>query len=118
MNLAARVEDGQQIDVPYQSGAGPSSSSSLPPSNSNPFPFTVISSTPTANPAAADLVNINTATLQELDALPGIGPTTAQNIITYRQQHGPFQHIEDIMNVPGIGPATFDRLSSLITVGP
>ncbi len=113
LNLAARLTDGQQVDIPYQAGSEPSSSSS-----GNTAPFTVISSTPTTGPDQSELVNINSATLQELDALPGVGPTTAQNIITYRQQHGPFQHIEDIMNVPGIGPATFDRISSLITVGP
>ncbi len=120
INMAARLEDAQQLDIPYVAGAGPSSSSSSSLGGNNPNPFTVISNTPTPNPqsSGADLVDINTATLDELNSLPGIGPTTAQNIIAYRSQHGPFEHIEDIMNVPGIGPATFDRISSLITVGP
>jgi competence protein ComEA len=77
----------------------------------------VVATLPTTPNTQASLVNINTATLQQLQTLPGVGPVTAQSIITYRQSHGPFQHIEDIMNVPGIGPATFDQIKDLITVG-
>ena len=67
--------------------------------------------------ALAALININTADVALLDSLPDIGPTKAQAIVDYRTQHGPFAHIEDIMNVTGIGPATFDKIKSLITVG-
>lgn len=63
-------------------------------------------------------VNINTATVEELNGLPGIGPTTAQAIVDYRQQHGPFQVIQDIQNVPGVGPATFENIKNFINVGP
>ena len=81
-------------------------------------PLAVVASlTPTAV-SSASLININTATLQQLDSLPSIGPVTAQSIVTYREQHGAFQHIEDIMNVSGIGPVTFDKIQNLITVGP
>jgi competence protein ComEA len=62
--------------------------------------------------------NINTATLNELETLPGIGSTTAQNILDYRLQHGPFQVIQEIQNVPGIGPATFAVIQDYISVGP
>jgi competence protein ComEA len=65
----------------------------------------------------AGRVNINTATVPELDALPGIGPTTAQSIVDYRLEHGLFQTIQDIQNVPGIGPATFDGIKDYITTG-
>ncbi len=106
LNLAAKLEDGQQLTIPTGAGAA------TPEGNA---PFTVVSTAGVSTPAG-DLVNINTAPVDELDALPGIGPTTAQNIVDYRTQHGPFQHIEDIMNVPGIGPATFDSIQNLITV--
>lgn len=91
INLAALLEDGQQVDVPG------------------------IINTSHVN---AGRVNINTATVSELDALPGIGPTTAQAIVDYRIQHGPFQIIQDIQHVPGIGSATYDRIKDYITIEP
>ncbi len=90
INLAEPLEDSQQIDVP---GIGDTSH------------------------VTAGRVNINTATVEELDALQGIGPTTAQAIVDYRLENGPFQSIEDIRQVPGIGPATFDGIRDYITVG-
>lgn len=62
-------------------------------------------------------ININTATLEQLQQLPNIGPTLAQAIINYRDSHGPFTSIDQIQNVAGIGPKTFDGIQSLITVG-
>jgi competence protein ComEA len=132
VNLAARLEDGKQIIIPSQNGSV--SGAPVPSTPSAPFaplaptatsaPFSVVSTlTPTAGPSAG-LVNINTATLDQLEALTCIGSVTAQNIITYREQHGPFQHIEDIIHtvsgngVPGIGTATFDCIQNFITVGP
>ncbi len=91
INLAALLEDGEQIDVPG-----------------------IVST----NHVNAGRVNINTATASELDALPGIGPTTAQMIVDYRLQHGPFQFIQDIQNVPGVGPSTYDGIKDYITVEP
>lgn len=61
-------------------------------------------------------VNLNTATLEELDALPGVGPSTAKNIIAYRENHGGFAAPEEIMNVKRIGEKTFDKLKAHITV--
>jgi competence protein ComEA len=118
INLAALLEDGQKLDVPYKTGQEPnnddsSSSPDLPSADSDG------SDTPSGDENSntnADLVNINTATLDELDALPGIGPTTAQKIIDYRDENGSFLSIEDILNVSGIGPATFDEIKDLITV--
>jgi competence ComEA-like helix-hairpin-helix protein len=70
-----------------------------------------------APPVGAALVNINTASSNELQALSGIGPAKAQAIIDYRSTKGLFQKIEDIMNVSGIGPATFAGIKDFITVG-
>lgn len=61
-------------------------------------------------------VNINTADEAMLDTLPGIGPSKARRIIEYRNQNGPFQSIEEIKNVSGIGDKTFEQLKDLITV--
>jgi competence protein ComEA len=62
-------------------------------------------------------VDINTASVEQLDTLPEIGPKTAQNIIDYRNANGPFARIEDIMDVTGIGQVTFDKIKDLITIG-
>lgn len=70
-----------------------------------------------AEPAPPSMIDLNRATSEQLDTLPGIGPSKAAAIVAYREEHGPFQTIEDIMKVKGIGPATFDKLKSLITVG-
>jgi competence protein ComEA len=91
INLATLLEDGQQIDVPGVVDTGH---------------------------VNAGRVNINTASAEELDALPGIGPTTAQAIVDYRLENGDFAYILDIQDVPGIGPATYDKIKDYITVGP
>jgi competence ComEA-like helix-hairpin-helix protein len=66
---------------------------------------------------AGELININTASLEELDTLPGIGPSKAAAIVDYREANGDFQTIDDIINVSGIGEATFENIKDLITVG-
>jgi len=99
INLAKVLEDGEQINVPEVitgSASGGSTSASDP---------------------SLILVDINIATLEQLDTLPEIGPKTAQEIIDYRNANGPFVGIEDIMNVPGIGQATFDKIKNFIVVG-
>jgi competence protein ComEA len=67
-----------------------------------------------AAPAASGPVNINTADQAALESLPGIGPALAQRIIEYREANGPFAAIEDIQNVSGVGPATFEGFRELI----
>lgn len=101
INLAQLVEDGEKLDIAYIEGASPVLATPLPE---------VVATT-------TELININTASAAELDALPGIGPTTAQKIVDYRTKNGPFVSTEDIINVSGIGPASYERIKNLITVG-
>lgn len=108
INLAAKLEDGQQLNIPGGGGVA----NTAPQATAA---FRVLTGAVTATPST-ELININTASATELEALPGIGPTLAQRIVDYRTQHGPFQTIEDIMNVAGIGPAVFDQIQGLITV--
>jgi competence protein ComEA len=63
-----------------------------------------------------ELININTATDAELESLPGIGPSLAQNIIEWRDTHGPFLEPEDIIQVSGIGQSKLEQIIDLITV--
>jgi competence protein ComEA len=104
INLARRVHDEEQIYVPQKGEESPLIS---PPSGS---------SLPSSSSQGDGKVNINTATVEELDTLPGIGPSIAQRIIDYRTANGPFQSIEDIKNVRGIGDATFEKLKDKIMV--
>jgi competence protein ComEA len=102
INLARVLDDGEQIDIPYVEGAS------------------IVVPTPgieVVDSSSTELININTASQFELETLPGIGPTTAEKIIEYREENGPFSTIEDIMDVSGIGPGTFERIKDLITVG-
>ena len=66
--------------------------------------------------SVSELVNLNSATLAELQKLPGIGAKTAERIVEYRQKKGPFKKIEELMNVQGIGEKSFLKLRSQITV--
>jgi competence protein ComEA len=70
--------------------------------------------TSTAN--STPLINLNSATSAQLDTLPGVGPSTAKAIISYRNRKGPFGKVEDLLNVPGIGPAKIAALRDQVTV--
>jgi competence protein ComEA len=70
--------------------------------------------TSTAN--STSLINLNSATSAQLDTLPGVGPSTAKAIISYRSRKGPFGKVEDLLNVPGIGPAKIAALRDQVTV--
>ena len=82
--------------------------------------------TPTPGPAPdapdagtpAPLIDINTATAEELRLLPGVGEVIAGRIVAHREANGPFRRADQLMGVRGIGPATFERVRPLITVGP
>lgn len=92
VNLAARLRDGDQIHVP------------------------ALTEPEIALPTASGggLVNVNTATLEELDMLPGVGPVMAQAILDYRAANGPFADLPALDNVDGIGPATLEEIAELV----
>lgn len=112
VNLAQPLVDGMQIYVPSQAEV----TEAAVPVVSDPAPL-ARSSDGVDVTNTGGLVNINTANLEELDTLPGIGPSTAQKILDYRDENGRFNTIEELMNVSGIGEAKFGSVKDMITVG-
>lgn len=98
LNLAELVEDAQQIAVPQRGDAGAASPGAVPPG--------------TATPA---VVNLNTADAAALDTLPGIGPVLSTAIVQWRDEHGSFASVDDLLAVPGIGPSTVENVRDLVT---
>jgi competence protein ComEA len=102
VNLAAPLVDGVQVVVPARSQQG-----------------TVAPSAPggagTSGGGTAPLVSLSAATVDQLDELPGVGPITAQKIVDYRAEHGPFASVDDLDAVPGIGPTRIEQLRDLVT---
>lgn len=72
----------------------------------------------TSSSGSRELININTASAEQLTSLPGIGPVRAEDIILYREENNGFKSLEDIMNIKGIGKKTFDSLSPFLRIGP
>lgn len=68
------------------------------------------------SPASAKVVNVNKADLGELQTVRGIGPVIAERIVQYRNEHGPFAHIDDVVNVHGIGQAKFEKIKNQLSV--
>ena len=98
VNLAARVADGEQVVVPRRGAAG----AAVAPAGGS------------AGGSPSGPVHLNSATLEQLDELPGVGPVTAQKIVDYRQEHGGFKSVDELDAVPGIGPARLADLRELV----
>ena len=79
-------------------------------------PYTRVETEGLPSPRSARLLDLNTATQEELDALPGIGPVKAEAILQYREESGPFRTVEEIMEVKGIGEKTLEQLRPYVTV--
>jgi competence protein ComEA len=99
VNLAAPLADGEQVLVP----------SSIPGAAAD-----AAAAAPTGAPSPTAPVDLNTATAEQLDALPGIGPVTAQKIVDFRAEHGSFHSVDDLDAIPGIGLARIDNLRGLV----
>jgi competence protein ComEA len=99
LNLAAPLADGTQIVVPRPGATNPGSAAS-----------------DTGTAGGTTLININTASEADLEALPGVGPVTAAAIIDYRTQNGPFSAVDDLIDVSGIGPSTLEQIRPFATV--
>jgi competence protein ComEA len=98
VNLAAPLSDGTQVVVPRRAPPAPTASAAGDGEATT----------------ASGPVHLNTATLEQLDELPGVGPVTAQKIIDYRQEHGAFSSVDDLDGIPGIGPARLEQLRDLV----
>lgn len=99
LNLAAPLVDGVQVLVPARAAAGAAQPSGAPSHQAD----------------AVGPVSLSSASLEELDELPGVGPITAQKIVDYRAEHGPFASVDDLDAVPGIGPTRIEQLRELVT---
>jgi competence protein ComEA len=97
VNLAAPVSDGTQVVVPRRVSAAEAAAGEAGGEG------------PAGGP-----VHLNTATVDQLDELPGVGPVTAQKIVDWREQHGAFSSVEDLDAIPGIGPARLEQLRELV----
>ena len=111
LNLAEPLQDGQKIHVPRKGEVSPPVVASVAPSR-----------TPRSAPQAAAAattqfpINLNTATAEQLEAIPGIGPVLAQRIIEYRQMHGRFQSVDELLEVRGIGPKRLENMRPYVVV--
>lgn len=107
LNLAYILNDGEKIYIPNKNQTS---------ENEEYITSGIGEGITNTNNGATSKININSATAEELTQLPGVGEATANKIISYRQENGKFQNIEDLKNVPGIGNSKFENIKELISV--
>jgi len=83
---------------------------------SSPMAAQAAATPKSARVSASAPINLNTATAAQLDALPGVGPSTAQRIVEYRQKNGGFKRVEELMNIRGVGEKSFLKIKPLVMV--
>jgi competence protein ComEA len=105
LNLAATVQDGRQILVPERAGRGSAAAAAT------------AAAAPSAAGTPAEPIDLNTATLEQLDTLDGVGPATAQKILAYREAHGGFRAVEELDQIPGIGEKRLAALRTQVRIG-
>jgi competence protein ComEA len=108
VNLALRVKDEAHYRIPRVG--------ETPPPAPNTFGGQALAPVASALEEESGLIDLNSASEALLDTLPGIGKTLASAIVDYRERNGPFSSVEDIINVPKIGPATYEKIRDLVTV--
>jgi competence protein ComEA len=111
LNLAEPLQDGQKIHVPRKGEVSAPAVASVAPSRT---PRSAPQAAATATPQFP--INLNTATAEQLEAIPGIGPVLAQRIIEYRQTHGRFQSVDELLEVHGIGPKRLENMRPYVVV--
>ena len=108
VNLAARVSDGERVLVPKKGEPPPPVVAGAPPAGG--------AGAGGGKGVTAGPVDLNTATAEQLEALPGVGPATSKAILSYRASHGRFRSVTELLEVPGIGPAKLETLRPLVRV--
>lgn len=121
VNLAAPVADGERVWVPRRGELAPpdvvaGAGGGTAPPGSGPAGGGPSGGGSPGETGAPSVVNLNTATAEELDTLPGVGPATATAILAYRDEHGPFGSVDELLEVRGIGDAKLEQLRPLVTV--
>jgi competence protein ComEA len=111
LNLAAPLVDGAQVLVPVRLAAVAAGASAGSSSTSSSSALSSVG----VEPGPAQKVSLATATAEQLDELPGVGPVTAQKILDYRAEQGFIRSVEDLDAIPGIGPARIEQLRDLVT---
>ncbi len=112
LNLASKLEDGRQVLVPRRTAA-PGVPAPAAGEAAAAAPGSAAAGLPGAPPGPP--INLNTATIEQLDQLEGIGPGIAQKILAYRTEHGGFTRVDELKQVPGIGEARFAALKERVT---